>query len=663
MDYTFQFGRERIVVRETLADRIVRYVDPERGTKRLMARAQMAALAGGYTGGSKSKRTMAKWRPGDASADAAILPDLPELRDRSSDLLRNEPIATGAISAVCTNVVGTGLALRSVVDRAALGWTEEQASEWQRTVQRRFSMWAMSTNCDITRGQTFYGLQDLALRSTLEKGDTFALLPYKTRPGWPFRLAVQLIEADRVTNKDRVKDTPQLAGGIEMDQDGAPIRIHILREHPGNILLRKAASEWDVVDVFGARTGRRNVLHLFDRLRIGQTRGVPYLAPVVEHIKQIGRYTEAEISAAVVSSFFAVFVKSEGGRGFGPNESATSATVPAQADKPAGNWSGELSSGLVADLNPGESIEVANPGRPNTAFEPFVEAILRQIGVALELPFEVLIKHFTSSYTAARAALLDAWRFFMKKRHWLADNFCQPIYEAWLADEVALGRISAPGFFADPFRRAAYCGSQWVGDAPGSVDPPKEALATEKNLALRRTTLAKETMAYDGSDWEDNHEQIVNEARRAREDGFLPVGAQPAAPPAPPPDDREDDDNTDPEDNDQADPRQAMAAVLAALTTAAADRKQGDVHVNVALPETLQHQLVERLEIAGLEEIAGALKSISRDNAHQMAAFISNLRAEFQHLADAQQNLADQPLQFEYDAAGNPLRAVPVKNR
>jgi len=136
-----------------------------------------------------------------------------------------------------------------------------------------------------------------------------------------------------------------------------------------------------------------------------------------------------------------------------------------------------------------------------------------------------------------------------------------------------------------------------------------------------------------------------------------------AAPPAPPPDDREDDDNTDPEDNDQADPRQAMAAVLAALTTAAADRKQGDVHVNVALPETLQHQLVERLEIAGLEEIAGALKSISRDNAHQMAAFISNLRAEFQHLADAQQNLADQPLQFEYDAAGNPLRAVPVKNR
>ncbi len=557
MDYTFKFGRERIVVRETLADRIVRYVDPERGTKRLMARAQMAALAGGYTGGSKSKRTMAKWRPGNASADAAILPDLPELRDRSSDLLRNEPIATGAISTVCTNVVGTGLALRSVVDRAALGWTEEQASEWQRTVQRRFSMWAMSKNCDVTRSQTFYGLQDLALRSTLEKGDTFALLPYKQRPGWPFRLAVQLIEADRVTNKDRVVDTPRLAGGIELDEDGAPVRVHILRQHPGNILLGQAASEWDVRDVFGAKTGRRNVLHLFDRLRIGQTRGVPYLSPVVEHIKQIGRYTEAEISAAVVSSFFAVFVTSESAAGgFTPDASATSGNV-APSGGSTGSWNGELSSGLVADLRPGEKIETANPGRPNTAFEPFVEAILRQIGVALELPFEVLIKHFTSSYTAARAALLDAWRFFMKKRHWLADNFCQPIYEAWLADEIANGRISAPGFFADPFRRAAYCGSQWVGDAPGSVDPLKEALATEKNLAMRRTTLAKETMAYDGSDWEDNHEQIVNEARRAREDGLLPVGikadpapATPASPGAPEDPDQPDTSRQDTEKDD-----------------------------------------------------------------------------------------------------------------
>jgi hypothetical protein len=50
-------------------------------------------------------------------------------------------------------------------------------------------------------------------------------------------------------------------------------------------------------------------------------------------------------------------------------------------------------------------IDTANPGRPNAQFDPFVTAIVRQIGVALELPYEILIKHFTSTYSAARAAI------------------------------------------------------------------------------------------------------------------------------------------------------------------------------------------------------------------------------------------------------------------
>ena len=56
---------------------------------------------------------------------------------------------------------------------------------------------------------------------------------------------------------------------------------------------------WQRVEAYGAETGRRNVLHIIDRERIGQRRGVPMLAPVLEAIKQLGRYTDAEIMAAV----------------------------------------------------------------------------------------------------------------------------------------------------------------------------------------------------------------------------------------------------------------------------------------------------------------------------------------------------------------------------
>ena len=66
------------------------------------------------------------------------------------------------------------------------------------------------------------------------------------------------------------------------------------------------------VAAFGPNSGERQVLHLFKRLRIDMTRGVPYLAPVIEPLKMLDRYAEAELMAAVVSSFFTVFVKSEG---------------------------------------------------------------------------------------------------------------------------------------------------------------------------------------------------------------------------------------------------------------------------------------------------------------------------------------------------------------
>ena len=88
---------------------------------------------------------------------------------------------------------------------------------------------------------------------------------------------------------------------------------------------------------------------------------------------------------------------------------------------------------------------------------------MRQIGMALNVPHEVLTKHFQASYSAARAALLDAWRTFRIRRDWLARRFCQPVYEEWLADAVASGLISAPG--SSPTRWCAAPGAARIGRA------------------------------------------------------------------------------------------------------------------------------------------------------------------------------------------------------
>ena len=520
----------RDAARPNLLDRAIAWVNPAAGLRRFKQRAAVA-LAGGYFGGSRRSRpALANWNPGVNDADGDLSPDLPDLRAYSRDLVRRSPLAGGAVNTVVTNVVGTGLALQPAPKADVLGLTPEAAAEWAAAAHAEWLLWAESPDCDITRAQDFYGLQSLAFRSALENGDAFALLPNVAdgRPG-PYRLAVQLVEADRVSNPNRAIDTATLVAGVESSDQGAPVAYHFSRYHPGNLRVF-AQQSWTRYTAFGA-SGRRRVLHLMDRQRIGQSRGVPYLAPVIEPLKQLDRYTEAEVSAAVVSAAFAVFVKMDPEAFTDLFQDDSRATYLSSAM----GWNGSVPAGGTLDapgkavnLLPGEDIVAPDLKRPNAAFDPFVLAVLRQIGVRLELPFEVLVKHFTASYSAARAALLEAWKFFRGRRAWLAATFCQPVYETWLAEAVAAGRLRCPGFFADPAIRAAWCAATWTGDGPGSIDPAKEVGAAKERVDMGISTLASESLLHDGVPWDVKHAQRVREVKARRAAG---LDADPAAVP------------------------------------------------------------------------------------------------------------------------------------
>lgn len=534
-------------IKQTMLDKVIEWVSPQRGVARLQARVQTAMLSGGgFTGASRSKRSMSAWNAPALTADAALIPDLPVLRERSHDLARNNPLATGAINTAVTRVVGTGLALHPAIDIEVLGITREQADEWQDTTKRRWCMWAERNWCDASRKQNFYGLQSLAWRSMLEGGDCFALQAMLEDPRAPSELAIKLLEAERCVNPRGEIDTARVCGGVQMNEDGAALRYHFLREYTGPIYGQALTGAGDWIDAVGAQSGRRNVLHIMDPRRIGQTRGMPYLAPVLEAFGQLGRYTEGEIAAAVLNAFFAVAIKHPSGEGLSPLESAMDGTTGSAGEVTGKPWDGTLTNGLAVDLTPGAEIASIDPGRPNVNFDPFVQAILRQIGVALELPFEILVKHFTSSFTAARAALLDLWLFVRKSRDLLEAQFCQPVYEEWLRLEVASGRIAAPGFFSDALVRHAWCNATWTGDAMGVLNPQQEIAASEKAIELKLTTRARESMLRDGSNWEDTIEQLGREEEAIKAAG-LAAAAPPAAPGAPAP----------APGNDNADPNQA----------------------------------------------------------------------------------------------------------
>jgi len=537
---------ERIEFAPNLLERMMKNVAPKAAQKLYQDRVkfEMTAIAGrrlgGYIGARRDRAATGDWNPGGGSPAVDISPDLPMLRDRSRDQVRNAPVALGAINNDVLHVVGTGLSYTPNIDAKRLGISEEQAQEWMENTKWMFRAWAESKDCDIKRKLDFYEQSDLAYRTWRESGDTFVLTPLVKRNARQ-QLALQIIEADRVCNPRGQQDSTTLQDGIVLDAEtGAPLAVHIARNHPGDL---RGTNDWSEVPIRGAQTDRLNVIHLMDMLRPDQVRGVPWFAPLLEPLKQLNKWSDAELNAAVVSSLFVVFMEMEAEAFHEMFEEDTQRRIIDKSEK----WSGKLESGRAVNLLPGEKANTQTPGRPNPAFDPFWRAMVRQMGMALGQPYEFMVMDFQSSYTAARAAFEMAWRNIRYRRDKMAKNYCQPILDLWLANEVSEGRIAAPGFFADPAIRAAWGAAIWTGDGPGSLDPVKEVTAAEKRVALGTSTRQAESILHDGQDWEGKQRQLKKEMDIMRRDGTLQP-APGAAPSAPPEGDDEEDEEGDDDD-------------------------------------------------------------------------------------------------------------------
>ena len=509
-----------------LLDKAITAIAPTWGLKRLESRRKHEILnsGGGYGnyGASKSKTSMVGWLTNAGSATEDIDEHAQTLRERNRDAYYGVPIATGALKTMRTNVVGPGIAMKAKIDHVFLNISEEKAREIESCIEREFSLWASSDGCDLERVNNFYGLQQLVFLNWLMSGDVFVLLPTTERVNMPYDLRVQLVEADFVCDPPD-KRNRDIVGGVELDRRGEVVAYHIVNKHPLAESNTPSKERWRRVKAFGDITGRPIVIRIGNTERIGQRRGIPFLSPVIEALKLISRYTEAEIMAAVVNGVYAIFIEKEGTSSDPPIGSV----IPLEQQIDPGNEKTiEVAPGAIIDLNDGEKMKEFSPGRPNANFDGFVTAILRQIGAALEIPYEVLVHSFNNSYSAARASLLELLKTVKMYRKLFVDSFCQPIYQEWLAEAVAKGRVSAPGFFSDPAIRQAYSIANWYGPSQGSLNPTLDVAASVMKIENGFSTGSQEAQELTGSDYFRNIEQLKQEARLMAELNQIKAGGE-----------------------------------------------------------------------------------------------------------------------------------------
>lgn len=474
----------------------------------------------GAAGASTTKRAVKGFNAQSGSPKEDIDMNNYTLRQRCRMLYMSAPVATSAIKTNRTNTIGLGLKPNPRIDRDLLGMDAESAAQWEKKTKAEFKLWAGRKNCcDATGLNDFYEMQQLAFNSWLMSGDVLGLIKRRdVTHNCPYSLRIHIVEADRCSTpmqkagfamnitEGMTENGNHIYDGVEVDKSGAVVAYYIRNTYPFEMTAKQ--TEWKRVEAYGAKTELPNVIHVMSSERPDQYRGVSYLAPIIEPLLQIRRYTESELTAALVESFFTAFIKTEADTTDVPFNDVTPEDEEPERYDPNEY---EMGPGQMNVMNPGEDVVFADPKRPASGFDAFVKAICTQMGAALEIPRDLLLKEFNASYSASRAALLEAWKAFRMYRDWFTKDFCQPIYEIWMCEAIARGRISAPGFFSDPLIRDAWLGCEWIGPSQGQLDPVKEITAEAMAVAEGFSTREDSTIRLNGGDWNSNIDQLLRE--------------------------------------------------------------------------------------------------------------------------------------------------------
>lgn len=471
---------------------------------------------------SRKAREMSEWNPGLPSANYANEGEIETIAGRAYDLERNNGIASGAIRTSLDNIVGTGLKLSSKPDWRSLGKDPEWAAEWAKKTEAGFRSFSETPDFDSARQLTFGAMTVMQLRTAFLSGEALALpLWLPKRPGAKWATALQAIDPARLgrpiheTNKEYNHD------GVEVNEYGEPIAYWIMTKHPTdvNTIYSSDISHKRVP----ARTsfGRLRVIHFFDKKRPGQARGISILSQVMAPFRMLDHYQRIEMQTAVINSMIAAFIET-------PMDGQAIAELFGTEEKfidSRNAWDVGLDGGSVIPLHPGDKLSSFNPGRPNSSYSAFVETVVRTIGAGLNQPYELVMKDFSkTNYSSARAALMEAWRYFMSMRTWLSESWCQPVYELWLEEAISKGEVEAPDFYNN---KAAYCRAKWVGPGRGWLDPGREATAAETRMKNSLSTLESEC-SEQGKDWSEVLEQRAKEKAYGKSLGLTDVHMPPA---------------------------------------------------------------------------------------------------------------------------------------
>ena len=449
---------------------------PRRVKKQIITRAYAAADTG---------RLYNDWSAGNTSADAEIYAALVQLRNRARDLARNNDYVLRFLNLVKTNVVGhKGVSLQ-VKSRLVNGKLNRTAND---IIEAGWADFSKKQNCTVTGRISMIDLEKIIMTAVPRDGEILIrkvrMFPYNN-----YLFALQPIEADQLDHTLNVtlQNGNKVVMGVEKDKWGRPVAYHILKRHPGDSLH----SNYRGND--RERVPADEIIHLFIQERVGQSRGVTWLAAPAARCKMLDGYEESELVASRTgAATMGIFVNPDAEEYIGGDED----DIDDQ----------DLSSEVLFNAEPGTfkqapdgyDLKTFDPNHPNAAFADFEKAILRGIASGLNVSYVGLANDLEGvSYSSIRQGEMadrDNWKMLQT---WLIEHFCEDVFQAWLYQFLSFG-----GSGLDLRKFEQYNKPVWRPRGWQWVDPDKESKSVERDVGNHIKSIWA-TAAEKGDDLEE----------------------------------------------------------------------------------------------------------------------------------------------------------------
>lgn len=416
------------------------------------------------------------------------------LVSQSRQLSISNGVAAAAIDRYVTGVVGQGI---TYVPPETSSFIGDLYPILAPAMANRLSVASQCCELDGQHEMTFPQLQTLVIENMLLSGEVF-LVRKPGSFAWtaieadrcinPYYMCANVQEhmVGGVFKLINVETGNRIVDGVEIDNTGHEVAYWILKE----AIERPLAMTPDQIERIPAEdsdTGLPICLHVYRPVRPSCWRGAPLLAPVIEQLYLMSAYLQSEQDAAALQASLYGFMVSEK-----PTVDETSPELPSRMDelvpivddseggdddeeesthKPydgthdgshddtdeepvetnpfSVSYKGQdaidevyrprskpMTSGTFTHLKPGEDVKFLQSTHPNQNFAPFWAATTEIIASAVGLPAEVLKLSFNSSYSASRAALLQANEKYCQVRSHFLQKFIRPVIKCFVYETL-----------------------------------------------------------------------------------------------------------------------------------------------------------------------------------------------------------------------------------